>query len=195
VRDHTDACEGRNCAEIQVEDKHSHILHQYERYAVERGFEDHPVAQVSWYGALTYCRWAGARPLTEAEWEKAARGVDYRIYPWDSGAPTSDRAQSGDCGVGTVNPGSRPMGASPYGALDMAGNVWEWAADSYEPTYYGSSPARNPQGPASGLRKAYRGGSWGYPPAFLRTSKRARNRPSYAQFNLGFCCAATVPEE
>jgi formylglycine-generating enzyme required for sulfatase activity len=193
--DHTGACEGQDCAETQVEDKNSHILRQGGRYVVEPGFEDHPATQVSWYGAQAYCRWSGVRLPAEAEWEKAARGVDGRAYPWGNESPDCNKAQYGDCGGATVSAGSRPMGAGPYGVLDMAGNVWEWVADWYEPTYYGSSPAKNPQGPDSGVRKVFRGGSWGYPPTFLRTSDRARNRPTYAGFNIGFRCAATVPDK
>jgi formylglycine-generating enzyme required for sulfatase activity len=167
----------------------SHILHQEGRYAVERSFEDHPVTQVTWYGAQAYCQWARARLPTEAEWEKAARGVDGRSYPWGSEPPDCDKAQYGDCGGATVPVGSRTAGVSPYGVLDMAGNVWEWVADWYDPAYYGSSPSQNPQGPASGECKVFRGGSWGYPSAFIRASDRARNRPTYAGFNVGFRCA------
>jgi formylglycine-generating enzyme required for sulfatase activity len=190
---HAGACGGRDCAETRVEDRYSHILRQGGRYVVEPGFEDHPATQVSWYGAQAYCAWAGARLPTEAEWEKAARGVDGRRYPWGDRAPGCDRAQYGDCGGETVPVGANPAGASPCGALDMAGNVWEWVADWYDPAYYGFSPAQNPLGPDSGLRKGFRGGSWGYPPAFIRAGDRARNRPTYAGFNVGFRCAATGP--
>jgi len=191
--EHAGACEGRDCAETQVEDKYSHIVRQGGRYVVEPGFEDHPATQVSWHGAQAYCAWAGARLPTEAEWEKAARGVDGRSYPWGNQLPDCDQAQFGDCGGMTVPVGSLPAGASPYGVLDMAGNVWEWVADWYDPAYYGSSPAQNPPGPDSGVRKVFRGGSWGYPPTFIRAGDRARNRPTYAGFNVGFRCAATIP--
>jgi formylglycine-generating enzyme required for sulfatase activity len=192
---HTGKCGGRDCAETQIEDKYSHILHGQGHYMVESGFEEHPATQVSWYGAQAYCAWAGARLPTEAEWEKAARGVDGRLYPWGSEPPDCDKAQYGDCGGATVPVGNGLAGASPYGAMDMAGNVWEWVNDWYDPDYYSSSPARNPQGPDSGVRKVFRGGSWGYLQAFIRTGDRARNRPAYAGFNVGFRCAARVPPE
>jgi formylglycine-generating enzyme required for sulfatase activity len=191
--EHAGACGGHDCAESQVEDKRSHIVRQEGRYVVELGFDDHPATQVTWYGADAYCRWAGVRLPTEAEWEKAARGVDGRPYPWGSEAATCSKAQYGDCGATTLPTGSRLAGASPYGLLDMAGNVWEWVADWYDPAYYASSPGLNPPGPTAGERKVFRGGSWGYPPAFLRATDRARNRPTYAGFNVGFRCAAAVP--
>jgi eukaryotic-like serine/threonine-protein kinase len=106
-------------------------------------FRDHPVIWVNWKQAQAYCRWAGRRLPTEAQWEKAARGTDGRIYPWGN-AWDASKLNSSDGGVGdTTSVGQYPAGASPYGALDMAGNVWEWVAD-YSYSAYATSPAPNP---------------------------------------------------
>jgi formylglycine-generating enzyme required for sulfatase activity len=189
--EHRGTCGGYDCVETKIEDQDSHILRQEGRYVVESGFEDHPVTEVTWHGAQAYCEWAGVRLPTEAEWEKAARGVDGRLYPWGNDAPDCDKAQYAGCGGKTVPAGSKPAGASPYGVLDMAGNVWEWVADWYDEAYYECSPVQNPQGANSGIRKVFRGGSWGYLPKFMRTTDRARNRPAYAGFNVGFRCGAS----
>ncbi len=127
-------------------------------YYGEDQFADYPVIYVNWNQANAYCKWAGRQLPTEAQWEKAARDTDGRTYPWGEGMDCQ-KANINGCVGDTTAVGSYPAGASPYGALDMAGNVQEWVADWYGASYYSSSPKRNPTGPASGDTKILRGGS------------------------------------
>jgi iron(II)-dependent oxidoreductase len=134
------------------------------------------VMAVTWEDAAAYAQWAGKRLATEAEWEKAARGTDGRIWPWSNHwDPTMLNANdvgAVDGYVYTAPVGSYPQGVSPYGVHDMAGNLWEWVSDWYDPNYYEYSPKMNPKGPISGENHVARGGSWAINYDFTRCASR-----------------------
>ena len=156
---------------------------------------ERPVRWVNWLEATGYCLLAGKRLPTEAEWEKAARGPEGRVYPWGNEPPTAAHAVFGlKEGDETVAPiGDHPQGRSPYGVQDLAGNLYEWVTDWYDDAFYAAPPTRNPRGPLKGTTKVQRGGSYINSPYRLRSAFRTKGEPTEHDPHVGFRCAEDVP--
>jgi len=151
-----------------------------------------PIACVYREQAMDYCAFVGEELPTEAQWEKAARGTDGRKYPWGNADVACDLANLSGCGDGGVlSVGSLPHGASPYGALDMAGNVVEWTLDVYDSSYYARSPLANPSGPGATTASSFvgRGGGWRSDDSWQRAGARDSYDPLYVRDSMGFRCS------
>jgi len=188
---------------LEVESESALIEQAGDSFRAKAGYADHPVLEVTWHGAAAYCEWIGGRLPTEAEWEYAARGPEARVFPWgdtfdgqrlnfcDARCPSEWAAEDSDDGYAKTGPvGGYPGGASWCGALDMAGNVWEWVEDWYGD--YREEADVNPTGPASGAQKVLRGGSWYDTEQFVRSAYRFQLDPKFGFTVAGFRCAKDV---
>jgi formylglycine-generating enzyme required for sulfatase activity/RNA polymerase subunit RPABC4/transcription elongation factor Spt4 len=170
-------------------------------------YDDYPMVNVTYRSAAAYCVWSGGRLPTEAQWEKAARGTDGRLFAWGNALPGSDLVNLCDQNCfeyyadsslndgypETAPVGSYPKGASPYGLLDMSGNVWEWVSDWFNEAYYKVSPDKNPRGPATGTLRVIRGGSYYNGTEGVRVVARAFRSPDNYALTIGFRCVVDEP--
>lgn len=194
---HRDGCGGFPCVLTTAENEFSFIQFDSQNYDLgnPQFQSDLPVGGVSWYGAREYCETIGRRLATEAEWERAARGISNNIYPWgNTWNPNAANVSAGENRPTTPHAaGSNPLNQSEFGVFDMGGNLAEWVNDWYFSDYYPQQQARglveNPTGPPAGAQKTLRGGSWNTPPFFARSVHRLSLRPDEQFLWTGFRCA------
>ena len=179
---------------LDVEDPDTLIHRRGGAWLPDQGFENYPAGEMSWYGAVAYCKWLDKRLPSEAEWEKAARGTDGRPYPWGNEKPRPDLAFFGGFRGEVVPVGQFPAGASPFGVLDMAGQVWEWTRSIYRPYPYDPNDGR--EGPSTSEPRVTRGGSSSSDHEGLTATSReivfpGRAATGHAYF--GFRCISSLP--
>ncbi len=162
--------------------------HEINQHCLDPAYSDHPVVYVTWQSAMDYCVWSGGRLPTEAEWEKAARGTEGQKFAWGNNSAAPELVNA-DNTIGDTTPvGQYPQGTSPYGVLDMGGNVREWIWDWYDPYYYQYSSEDNPAGPAEGEKKVLKGASFSDIYRFSRPANRLAHDPTSPGANRGFRC-------
>lgn len=175
---------------FDADDSDARIRRKGDKWIADAGFENHPIVEVSWFGARDYCIWVGKRLPTEAEWEKAARGTDGRKYPWGNDPPDKTKARFNSGWNQTVAVDTFPKGASPYGVLDLSGNAWEWVSSAYLPYPYNPADGREDLKP--GPVRGTRGGGHDSPLQELTATQRGRNLSRNfrsGHHNIGFRCA------
>ncbi|MDB5862663.1 MAG: hypothetical protein JWO70_469 [Betaproteobacteria bacterium] len=173
-----------------IEDPDARIHRRAGRWTADAGYESHPAVEVSWSGAVEYCKARGKRLPTEAEWEKAARGNDARRYPWGSELPDARHARFESRFNETAPVDAHPAGASPYGVREMAGNAWQWVSSAYRPYPYRADDGREDLKP--GPVRATRGGGHDSPASEITTTQRGRNlsrNPTAGHHNISLRCA------
>lgn len=180
-------------------DQHTTITGWESDRTIQSEMAKRPVFGLSWQRCQNYCVWRGKRLPTEAEWERAAGGLENRLYPWGNEPPDSTRANFGKCcnvlaGRIFAEVGTYESGKTPEGVYDMAGNAAEWVYDWYDKSYYQRGEHRNPQGPEKGRYHVIRGGAWNSYPYYMRSTDRYGTNDGQDFYGIGCRCAKSAPD-